>query len=338
MRTSPDALQAGLGRGLRSAYLVTGAEPLLIAESAAAIRQAARAAGCADREVHFIERSFDWDELLRSSANLSLFGSRRLIELRFSSTPDAEAQRTLAGLAATPPVDAVLLVCRRTGSKASRGRLGHGVRAERRARGDRAGRTRRAAGLGPRRAHWGGIDSAAARVLADRVEGNLLAAQQEVERIALLMPGATLGAEDVARLVADSARYDVFELSAAAFAGQPERALRILAGLRGEGREPPLVLWALLNDLRALSRVMQRLLRERSPDDAFRAEHVWSNRQGPLRAALGRFDRGGIDSLLMAALAPTGSPREACAATPGIEMALWPRAVCREALPLALTG
>jgi DNA polymerase-3 subunit delta len=145
------------------------------------------------------------------------------------------------------------------------------------------------------------IDAAAAQVLADRVEGNLLAAQQEVERIALLMPGASLGPEDVARLVADSARYDVFELSAAAFAGQPERALRILAGLRAEGREPPLVLWALLNDLRALSRLKQRLQRERSLDAAFRAEQVWSIRQAPLRAALARFDRAGIDSLLMAA-------------------------------------
>ena len=303
MRTSPDALLAGLGRGLAGAYLVTGAEPLLIAEAAAAIRQAARAAGYADREVHFIERGFDWDELLRDSANLSLFASRRLIELKFSSTPDVEAQRVLASLAARPPADTILLVAGELDRKplaaawvkafeqdgvlvvtqpVERGALPGWIR-------ERLGR------------HGVGIDAAAAQVLADRVEGNLLAAQQEVERIALLMPGATLGPEDVARLVADSARYDVFELSAAAFAGQPERALRILAGLRAEGREPPLVLWALVNDLRALSRVTQRLLRERSMDVAFRAEQVWSNRQAPLRAALARFDREGINSLLAAA-------------------------------------
>jgi DNA polymerase-3 subunit delta len=303
VRTSPDALLAGLGRGLGSAYLVTGAEPLLIAEAATAIRQAARAAGYADREVHFVERGFDWDELLRGSANLSLFASRRLTEIKLNSTPDAEAQHALAGLAAQPPADTVLLV---TG-ELDRKPLGatwvkafeqHGVLVvtqpvERKALPgwirERLGR------------HGVGIDPAAAQVLADRVEGNLLAAQQDVERIALLMPGATLGPEDVARLVADSARYDVFELSAAAFAGQPERALRILAGLRAEGREPPLILWALVNDLRALSRVTQRMTRERSLDDAFRAEQVWSNRQGPLRAALGRLDRKGIDSLVTAA-------------------------------------
>jgi len=303
VRTSPDALQAGLGRGLRSAYLVTGAEPLLIAESAALIRQAARAAGYADREVHFIERSFDWDELLRDSANLSLFATRRLIELKFNSALDAEAQRVLASLAAQPPADTILLVAGELDRKplgaawvkafeqegvvvvtqpVERSALPGWIR-------ERLGR------------HGVAIDPAAAEVLADRVEGNLLAAQQEVERIALLMPGTTLGPEDVARLVADSARYDVFELSAAAFAGQPERALRVLAGLRAEGREPPLVLWALVNDLRALSRVTQRLVRERSLDGAFRAEQVWSNRQAPLRAAIGRLDRKSIDSLLLAA-------------------------------------
>ncbi len=288
---------------MRSAYLVTGAEPLLIAEAATAIRQAARAAGFADREVHFIDRGFDWDELLRDTANLSLFATQRLIELKFNTTPDAGAQRALADLAAKPPVDTVLLVVGELERKplgaawvkafeqggvlvvtqpVERGELPAWIR-------ERLGR------------HGVGIDPAAAQILADRVEGNLLAAQQEVERIALLMPGATLGAEDVARLVADSARFDVFELSAAAFTGQPERALRILAGLRAEGREPPLVLWALVNDLRALSRVTQRLARERSVDGAFRVEQVWSNRQGPLRAALGRFDRPGIDSLLVAA-------------------------------------
>ena len=302
MRTTPDALPAGLARGLRSAYLVTGVEPLLIAEAAAAVRQAAREAGYADREVHFIERGFDWDELLRDSANLSLFASRRLIELKFNSPPDQESQRTLAELAAKPPADTVLLVAGELERKSQgtgwvKAFEEHGVVVVAQAV-DRAALpawiserlARREVRIGP----------AAAQLLADRVEGNLLAAQQEVERIALLMPGATLAAEDVAPLVADSARYDVFELSAAAFAGQAERALRILAGLRAEGQEPPLILWALLNDLRALSRVSFRAARERSLEEAFRAEQVWSSRQGPLRSALARLDRRGIDALILA--------------------------------------
>ena len=305
MRTSPDALPSGLARGLRSAYLVTGFEPLLIAEACDAVRAAARAQGYADREVHFLERGFDWNALLADAANLSLFASRRLIELRIGPTPDAEAQKALAGLAGRPPEDTVLLVSGELERKTLTTQWvkafeEHGVLVVAQA-------VERPALPGWIRERLGRkgvtIEPAAADTLADRVEGNLLAAQQEIERIALLMPGAQLDAGSVAELVADSARYDVFELAAAAFSGQPQRALRILAGLRAEGREPPLVLWALLNDLRGLSRVSQRLERERSVDDVFRSEQIWSNRQGPLKAALRRLSRTDIESLLLAAAA-----------------------------------
>ena len=305
MRTTPDALPPGLARGLRSAYLVTGFEPLLIAEACDAVRAAARAQGYADREVHFLERGFDWNALLADAANLSLFASRRLIELKIGPTPDAEAQKALAGLAARPPEDTVLLVSgeleRKTlATQWVKAFEEHGVLVVAQA-------VERPALPGWIRDRLGRkgvtIEPAAAELLADRVEGNLLAAQQEIERIALLMPGAQLDTGSVAELVADSARYDVFELAAAAYSGQPQRALRILAGLRAEGREPPLVLWALLNDLRGLSRVAQRLERERSVDDVFRSEQIWSNRQGPLKAALRRLSRADIESLLVAAAA-----------------------------------
>jgi DNA polymerase-3 subunit delta len=305
VRTTPDALPPGLARGLRSAYLVTGFEPLLIAEACDAVRAAARAQGYADREVHFLERGFDWNALLADAANLSLFASRRLIELKIGPTPDAEAQKALAGLAARPPEDTVLLVSGELERKTLTTQWvkafdEHGVLVVAQA-------VERPALPGWIRERLGRkgvtVEPAAAELLADRVEGNLLAAQQEIERIALLMPGAELDAGSVAELVADSARYDVFELAAAAFSGQPQRALRILAGLRAEGREPPLVLWALLNDLRGLSRVSQRLERERSVDDIFRSEQIWSNRQGPLKAALRRLSRVDIESLLLAAAA-----------------------------------
>jgi DNA polymerase-3 subunit delta len=305
VRTSPDALSSGLVRGLRSAYLVTGSEPLLIGEACDAIRATARAQGYADREVHFLERGFNWNDLLADAANLSLFASRRLIELRIGPTPDAESGRALAGLAERPPEDTVLLVSGELEYKSLKAAwVGafekHGVLVV-------AQPVERPALPGWIRERLGRrgvtIEPAAAELLADRVEGNLLAAQQEVERIALLMPEAALDTGQVAELVADSARYDVFELSAAAFSGEPGRAVRILAGLRGEGREPPLVLWALLNDLRGLSRVAQRAERERSLDAIFRAEQIWSRRQEPLRAALKRLSRADIDSLLLAAAA-----------------------------------
>lgn len=305
MRTSPDALSSGLARGLRNVYLVSGSEPLLIAEACDAIRAAARAGQYADREVHFLERGFDWNGLLADAANLSLFATRRLIELKLGPTPDAESGRALAGLAERPPADTVLLVSGELERKALgaawvRAFEEHGVLVV----AQTVERPALPAWIRDRLGRRGvTIEPAAAELLADRVEGNLLAAQQEIERIALLMPGATLDTGSVAELVADSARYDVFELAAAAFAGQPERALRILAGLRAEGREPPLVLWALLNDLRGLSRVALRAGRERSLENVFRAEQIWSNRQGPLRAALRRLSRADIESLLVSAAA-----------------------------------
>jgi DNA polymerase-3 subunit delta len=290
VRVSPESLAPALSRGLRSAWLVTGVEPLLIAESCDVIRARARADGYGEREVHFVERGFDWDALLAGTSNLSLFADRRLIELRLSG-------------AVQPPADTLLLVSGAVERKALKSAwIAAFEKSAALVVTESVGR-RELPGWITRRLEARGvsIEPAAADMIADRVEGNLLAAQQEVERIALAMPGARVGVEEAGALVGDSARFDVFELSAAAFAGQPARALRILGGLRAEGEEPPLILWALLNDLRAVSRVTRRLETQRSIDDALRAEQVWSNRQGPVRAALTRMPRATIDGLLVTA-------------------------------------
>jgi DNA polymerase-3 subunit delta len=282
---------------------VTGVEPLLIDEACAVLRERARRDGYGEREVHFVERGFDWEALLADAQSLSLFANLRLIELKLRNAPDATAARHLARLAAEPPADTVLLVTVELEPKSQKtawvgefekhGLLVIGTPVER----DRlpAWITRRLQQRGVT------LDEAAAELLADRVEGNLLAAQQEIERIALLRPASTLDAEAVAELVADNARYDVYELTAAAFLGNAARALRVLEGLRGEGVEPPLILWALVNDLRALSRVALRAGGDDNLDGIFRSEGVWSNRQGPLRAAMQRVDRGDVEALLRAA-------------------------------------
>jgi DNA polymerase-3 subunit delta len=300
---SPESLAPALSRGLRSAWLVTGVEPLLIAESCDVIRARARADGYGEREVHFVERGFDWDALLAGTSNLSLFADRRLIELRLSGVVDAEGSKALQALAVQPPADTLLLVSGAVERKALKSAwIAAFEKSAALVVTESVGR-RELPGWITRRLEARGvsIEPAAADMIADRVEGNLLAAQQEVERIALAMPGARVGVEEAGALVGDSARFDVFELSAAAFAGQPARALRILGGLRAEGEEPPLILWALLNDLRAVSRVTRRLETQRSIDDALRAEQVWSNRQGPVRAALTRMPRATIDGLLVTA-------------------------------------
>lgn len=304
VRTHPDAFQTALAKGpLPQVCVITGVEPLLIDECATALRAQARKAGYGDREVHFIERGYDWDALLMDANSLSLFANLRLIELKLRNAPDVTAAKHLTQLAAAPPADTVLLVTGELEPKQQNAawvkefeKRGTVVVAPPMTREELPGWiTRRLQRQGVT------LERDAAQLLADRVEGNLLAAQQEIERIALLQPGATLDIDAVAALVADNARYDVFELATAAFLGNAQRALRILEGLRSEGREPPLILWALLNDLRAVSRVVQRGPNDRNIDGLLRAEGVWGSRQGPVRVAAQRMRRAEIDDLIAAA-------------------------------------
>jgi DNA polymerase III subunit delta len=242
-------------------YLVSGDEPLLVGEAADAIRAAARAAGYADRTVFFIDRSFAWDELRHASQALSLFAERRLFELRMpSGKPDKGAQQ-LAELAAQPPPDVVcLIVTDKLDKKSSdapwvRAVEKHGVWVP-------IWPVETAALTGWLRARAKAlkveIEPDAAQLIVDRVEGNLLAAKQELEKLSLLTSGAPISADLVLRSVGDSARYDVFQLAEAAAAGDGERALRVLLGLKSEGVEPTLILWALVRELRGLWQARER--------------------------------------------------------------------------------
>ena len=261
MRVNAEQLPAALARGLAGIYLVSGDEPLLVGEAADAIRAAARTAGYADRTVFFIDRSFAWDELRHASQALSLFAERRLFELRMpSGKPDKGAQQ-LAELAAQPPPDVVcLVVTDKLDKKASdaawvRAVEKHGVwvpiwpvetaalPAWLRARA----KTLKVE-----------IDPAAAQLIVERVEGNLLAAKQELDKLSLLADGKPISADLVLRSVGDSARYDVFQLAEAAAAGDSARALRVLLGLKSEGVEPSLILWALVRELRGLWQARER--------------------------------------------------------------------------------
>jgi DNA polymerase-3 subunit delta len=254
-------LSGALERGLKRVYLVSGDEPLTVGECADAIRAAARAAGYADRTVFFIERGFSWDELRHSTQALSLFADRRLFELRMpSGKPDKGAQ-VLLDIATEPPPDVLtLIVTDKLDRKASeapwvRAVEKHGawipvwpVSAE----ALPAWLERRAAIRGLT------LEASAARVIIERVEGNLLAAKQELEILALLAQGGIIDEALVMRTVGDSARYDVFQLAEAAAAGDAARALRVLTGLRGEGAEPTLILWALVRELRGLWQARER--------------------------------------------------------------------------------
>lgn len=261
MKLNANQLNQALGRGLAPVYLVSGDEPLLVDEAADAIRAAARAAGYADRSVFFIERHFDWDILRQATQSLSLFAERRLFELRMPGGKPDKGAAVLIDLASRPPPDVVCLII--TGKLDKKAGEAPWVRAV-----DDGGlwvsiwpvETAALPGWLRTRAQALQVemDSDAAQLICDRVEGNLLAAKQELEKLALLASSKRITADLVLRSVGDSARYDVFQLSEAAAAGDAERALRILLGLKSEGTEPTLILWALVRELRGLWQARER--------------------------------------------------------------------------------
>ena len=254
MKITPDALAQHLAGQLLPAYLVSGDEPLLTGEAADEIRERARAAGFTEREVHFIERAADWDDVRASGANLSLFAARRVVEIRMhSGKPGVAGGAALVALLKPKDPDTLYLILT--------------PRLDRDAQGSEWVRTLDAVGawvqvwpveaqrlvawLRARSRKLGlEADAEALELLAARTEGNLLAAHQELTKLALLAEGKRISTETVLGSVADSARYDVFQLGESVLAGEAPRALRMLAGLRAEGTEPTLVLWALAKALR----------------------------------------------------------------------------------------
>lgn len=299
MRLNPDQLPGALARGLAGAYLVSGDEPLLVGESADSIRSAARAAGFADRRVFFIDRSFAWDELHHESQSLSLFSERRLFELRMPSGKPDKGALQLAELVTRPPPDVFCLVV--TGKLDKKTCESPWVRAF-----ERLGvwvpiwpvATAALPDWLQRRAQRSNlmIEPMAAQMIVDRVEGNLLAAHQDLEKLSLLSNGAPISTELVLQAVGDSARYNVFQLAEAAAAGDAERALHILWGLKSEGVEPTLILWALVRELRGLWQARERLrLRSNGRGSG------WNQASTPSARALSRLGKLPLAELIIRA-------------------------------------
>jgi DNA polymerase-3 subunit delta len=261
LRVTAEQLPATLARGLASVYLISGDEPLLVDEAAAAIRLAARAAGYQDRRVFFIERGFAWGDLDHAAQTLSLFAERRLFELRMPSGKPEKGAGSLEQLATRPPPDVIsLIVSNKLDKKAAdadwvRAVEKHGVWIP-------IWPVEAAAMPGWLRARAKTlqmeIEPAAARLIVERVEGNLLAAQQELEKLRMLAPNQPISVDLVLRSVGNSARYDVFQLAQSAAAGDAARALHVLLGLKSEAVEPSLILWALVRELRGLWQASER--------------------------------------------------------------------------------
>lgn len=324
MKLSGDNLAASLTRQLQTIYLVSGDEPLLVNEAADAIRAAARKQGFEERELHVVERGFDWQGLLADSRAMSLFAQRKIIEIRMANAaPGEQGADAIVELAEQPSPDNLVLIIaakldgRTQGSRwvsavEKRGvlvqvwpidlpRLPAWIR-------ERLGR------------HKLQADAAAAALLAERVEGNLLAAHQEIEKLALLLPPGPITAETVVDAVADSARFDVLQLGEAAMRGQTARALRILEGLRGEAVEPTLVLWAVNKDLQWIARARSLMRRGQSAESAMNALYVWRPRQAAMAQALGRMNRHTLRNLILDAERVDRSIKGVVKADPWLEL------------------
>jgi DNA polymerase III subunit delta len=280
-------------------YLVSGDEPLLVGEAADAIRAAARGAGFADREVYFIDRSFSWDELRLASNSLSLFSEKRLFELRMPTGKPDKGAAVLSDLAAHPMADLVFLVI--TDKLDKKSIDSPWVQAIEKHGAWIPVMPVDAAGLpawlrGRAKMLQIDVEPEAAQLIVDRVEGNLLAAQQELEKLALLANGEAVGVDLVLRSVGDSARYDVFQLAEAAAAGDGARALRVLLGLKSEGVEPTLILWALVRELRGMWQARER---ERLRSNV--RGSGWNLAASPSQRALARLKRLPLAPLLLQA-------------------------------------
>ena len=305
MKLNPGQLSSHLSSGVAPVYLISGDEPLLVDETRDAIRASAAEQGIVDRQVYVAERSFNWDEFAAGLQNLSLFATHRLVELRLpTGKPGDKGGRFLTAVAGDPIPDTVLVVVtpaldsRTAKSKWASSLARHAVWIALRAP-DAAALPKWIAG----RLHAAGLkgDPQALELLAARVEGNLLAAKQEIDKLVLLAEDGRVTIDTVRAAVADGARFDVFQLTDAALAGDRSRAARILHGLHREGVAAPLVMWSLAREVGLVVDVVYRLNGGCSVTKAMTDARVWRSRQSLIGRAVRSLDLKSAQQLLVGA-------------------------------------
>ena len=289
MQIRSDQLAGHLQKGLRPLYTVWGDEPLLAQEAGDAVRAAARASGCSERQVHTVAGAhFDWSGLLGASMAMSLFSERQLIEIRIpSGKPGKEGSEALQRYCGSLGDDVVTLVQlpkldRTQQNSAWFGALdaaGLMVRVDAIARAGLPQWIAQRLGAQGQRVQGGDAGQRTLAFFADRIEGNLLAAHQEVQKLGLLYPAGELAFEQIESAVLNVARYDVFKLGEAVLAGQVARALRMLDGLQAEGEAAVLVHWTLTEDIRALKRVKDAVAAGKPLPLALREGRVWGAKE-----------------------------------------------------------
>ena len=297
-----EQLAAHLDRDLKAVYVVYGDEPLLVIEAADAIRAAARRKGFDEREVLTAIAGFNWNELHLATGNMSLFGGRQLIDLRIpTGKPGREGGKAIQDYCARPSPDALLLVTLPgldwTEEKATwlKALTEAGV-AVKLIPPNLAELPAWIAGRLRRQHQKTGND--ALRFIAERVEGNLLAAHQEIQKLALLYPAGELSLQQIQEAVLNVARYDLDGLREALLSGDVARLTRTLDGLQQEGEAPPLVLWAMTEEVRALAQVKAGQKQGQPVDALLKEARVWGARQSLFKRALPRVKEAAANAAL----------------------------------------
>jgi DNA polymerase III subunit delta len=313
MQLALPQLGAHLQKGLRSLYTLYGDEPLLMQEAADAIRAAARAQGYTERTVHTVAGAhFDWSEVLAAGGSLSLFADKQIVEVRIpSGKPGKEGSPAIQHLAESaqgndstltlfmlPRLDAATRKGAWFGALDNMGVTIPVDNIERQAlptwiaqRLQQQGQSVVAGEEGQRTLQF----------FADRVEGNLLAAHQEVQKLGLLYPPGELGWHQIEAAVLNVARYDVFKLSEAVLSGQVARVQRMLDGLQAEGEAAVLVHYTLAEDIRALKRVKDAMAAGKPLPMALKEQRIWGPRERLFERVLPRLSEARLNNLLQSA-------------------------------------
>ncbi|MCP4128208.1 MAG: DNA polymerase III subunit delta [Gammaproteobacteria bacterium] len=304
MRLRSNELAGRLKQGLHPIYVVTGDEPLQMDEAADLIRSVARTKGFDDRTIIEADRRFDWNELNHEADSLSLFAQQRILDLRLpSGKPGTAGGKALVEYAGRPPQDTILLLTmpkleRSQGSSKWFKAL------------DKAGAVIQIWPIeGKRLPPWieqrmrnSGLipEPGVVNMLSERIEGNLLAASQEIEKLLLLHGPGVISLKQLTAAVSDSARYDVFNLVDSALQGKTAYCVKIINGLRGEGTPAPVVLWALTREIRMLAELSYETGRGSSPQQAIAARReIWEKRRQLVRSGLQRLSSNTLRGLLI---------------------------------------
>jgi DNA polymerase-3 subunit delta len=298
-----DQVDAQLARQLAPVYVIHGDEPLLSIEAADSIRNAARKAGFTQRSVLIAERGFKWGELHAAGASMSLFGDKNLVELRIpTGKPGTEGAEAIASYCARLSADTILMVSLPRLAKRDQGATWFTAltRAATTIEIWPVDRARLPEWIATRLARQKQHTSREAlQFLADCVEGNLLAAHQEVQKLALLLPAGELPFDELRGAVLNVARYDAGKLSEAMLSGDTARLARMLEGLRAEGEAPPRILWILADEIRAIAMVKEGLATGRPLADLCRENRVWGEpRQTLVGRAAARLSRSALHTAL----------------------------------------